>query len=68
MFQGTAVVVLIILLQRIEVVDKDIIVGQFWWNIYNHIQKHMMKCTDADGSKCVYEYIWEESSQALKIR
>jgi hypothetical protein len=59
---------LILLLQRMDVVDKNISVGQFWRNINNHIQKHMAKFTGADGTTCVYEYSWGESCQALKKR
>ena len=58
---------LILLLQRMDIIDKNILVGQFRRNIYNHIQKHMAKFTGADGGRCVYEeYTWGKYDQDLK--
>ena len=57
---------LILLLQRMDILNKNIFVGQFRRNIYNHIQNNMAQFTGADGGTCVYEYTLGESAQALK--
>jgi hypothetical protein len=57
---------LMLLLQTMNIIDKNILVGQFRRNIYNHIQSSMEKFTGADGGTCVYEYTWGESAQLLK--
>ena len=58
---------LILLLQRMDIIDKNILVGQFRRNIHNHIQKHMAKFIGADGGRCVYEeYTWGKLDQDLK--
>ncbi len=55
---------LILLLQRMDLADKDISVSQFQKNIFSHIHKHMRKFTGADGGNCVFEYTWGELNQA----
>ena len=57
---------LMLLLQTMNIIDKNIFVGQFRRNIYNHIHSNMAKFTCADGGTCVYEYTWGESAQLLK--
>jgi hypothetical protein len=58
---------LILLLQRMDIIDKNKLVRQFRRNIYNHIQQHMAKFTGADGGRCVYEeYSWGKYDQDLK--
>ena len=57
---------LMLLVQRMDIIDKNIFVGQFQRNIYNHIQSNMAKITGADGGTCVYEYTWGKSAQVLK--
>ncbi len=55
---------LVLLLQRMDLVNKDISVSRFQKNIFSHIHKHMRKFTGANGGNYVFEYIWGESSQA----
>ena len=57
---------LILLLSGIDNLDKNIHVGQFRRNIYNHVQNNMTKFIGTDGGSCVYQYPWGDSDQSLK--
>jgi hypothetical protein len=57
---------LLLLLSGMDILDKNIHVGQFRRNIYSHIQNNMTKFTGADGCTCVYQYAWGNSAQSSK--